>query len=251
MTSDREKVIEVIKKLLSMAEHAGSNENEALVAAKRAEALMRKYNIDYAEAIATEIKFGAGMETRDCIATAKDNGTPTRATPPWAQQIGVRVGELFDSPVRLYRINTDKGMEVAVRFHGYTHDVEVAAWTFNMLVATINRVCKEYRKHPHYLANGRTVMNAYRMGVVHSVLTTLARMIAEKETVETSSSTALVLVKRTAIEKKFGEFTYRKVKGPSIKDSQAYHKGRVDGSAIEVQSAITAGTELKAIGASK
>lgn len=249
MTDDRARVLETIKKLLSMAEHAGSNEHEALLAAKRAEALMRKHNIQYAEAIATEIKSGAGMVTEDVIATAKDNGTAVKEVPSWAQQIAVRVAELYDAPVRIVWVQTRKGDEAAIRFHGYEHDVKVASWTFEVLVAAVNRVCKAYRKHPRYIQQGRSVMNAYRLGVMHSVLGTLSEMIADKirEQAVESSSTALVLVKRDAIEKKFGEFTYRKAKPASIMDRTAYHEGRVDGRAIEVQSAIDKPEELKAL----
>jgi hypothetical protein len=248
MTDDRDRIIATIKKLLSMAEHAGSNEHEALLAAKRAEALMRKHNVDYAEAIAAEIKTGKAIETRDVVATAKDNGTPTQATPPWAQQLAVRVGELFDSPVRLVRIETRKGRwETAVRFHGYVHDVEVASWTFDVLVKAVNRVCKAYRLHPNYLQNGRTVMNAYRLGVVHGILSTLSQLIDAKiaeEAVVGSTSTALVLVKRKAIEDKFGEFKYRTAKPASVKDRTAYHDGRVEGKKIEVQQALKDKEEL-------
>lgn len=251
MTDDRAKILETIKKLLSMAEHATSNEHEALAAAKRAEALMRKHNIQYAEAIATEIKSGVGMVTEDVIATAKDNGTAVKEIPSWAQQIAVRVGSLYDAPVRLQWITTRKGSEMAIRFHGYEHDVKVAAWTFEVLVAAVNRVCKNYRKNPHYLAKGRTVMNAYRLGVMHSVLGTLNGMIAEKDQVVTSSSTALVLVKRDAIEKKFGAFTYRQTKAPSIMDRSAYHSGREDGRQIEVQRAIEEPEELKVLEAAR
>lgn len=248
--TEREKVMVVIKKLLNMAEHAGANEHEALLAAKRAEALMSKYNIDYADAIATEIKTGAGMDTRDVIATAKDNGTRTLKTPPWAQQLAVQVGYLYDTPCRLGQIKTAKGMEQCIRFHGYTHDVEVAAWTFDLLVKTVNRVCKEYRKHPNYLRFGRTVMNAYRMGVVQSVMITIAGMVAEKTRTETTTGTALVHVKRDAIAKKFGEFTYREAKPAAIKDRAAYHHGREDGRKIEVQGAITEGDEVKQLATS-
>jgi len=226
MTDDREKVIILIKKLLNMAEHANSNEHEALVAARQAESLMRKYNIDYAEAIAKEIKTGAGMTTVDSVATAKDNGTPTLKTPMWAQQLAVRVANLFDAPVRLTSVKDAKGRwEQGLRFHGYEHDVRVAKWTFDLLVAAINKVCKDYRKNPHYLDRGRTVMNAYRFGVVHSVLNTINDMIAEKMIAETSGSMALV------------EYT-TPVKPTSVLDRHAYHSGREDGREIRVKTAI-------------
>ncbi len=261
--TEREKVIIVIKKLLNMAEHASSNEHEALAAAKQAEALMRKYNVQYADAIAAEIKTGASIVTKDCIATAKDNGTATKQTPPWAQQLGVRVAELFDAPVRLTFVKTNKGYESAIRFHGYEHDVEVAAWTFDVLVATINRICKVYRTHPNYLRNGRASMNAFRIGVVTSICTNLHQMALDKEQAEAqeetkrlaaagalSSGTSLVWIKRDAVEKKFGKFEYRtKKRGASVKDAQAYHDGRTEGRKVEIQGAIKDGRSTKQLGA--
>ena len=241
MTADREKVIILIKKLLTMAEHANSNEHEALAAAKQAESLMRKYNVDYAEAIAKEIKSGAGMTTGDVVATAKDNGTPTIQTPQWAQYLSVRVGNLYDTPVRLVRVRTSLGLEQAIRFHGYTYDVEVAVWTFDMLVKTINRLCKAYRKHPYYVANGRAVMNAYRLGVVHSILGTLDQMAFDKRVQETSSGVALVWIKKEAIVKQYGAFDYQDAKvTKTTRDGLAYLIGRQDGRAVQVQGVIKA-----------
>lgn len=253
--TEREKILAVIKKLLNMAEHSASNEHEALAAASRAEALMRKHNIQYAEAIKAEIKSGAGVVSQATVATAKDNGTATKQTPPWAQQIAVRVAELFDAPVRLDFIKTTKGYESAIRFHGYEHDVRVAVWTFDVLIATVNRLCKVYRKHPHYLLHGRTVMNAYRMGMVHSITNKIHQMVQEKELAEAqelaakqltdgtaSTSTALVWIKRKAIDEKFGKFVYRQAKAPNIKNATAYHTGREDGRKVDIQSAITSTT---------
>lgn len=242
MNTDRDRALDKIRKLLAMANDGRGNEAEAMIAARQAEAMMRKFNIDYAEAIAKEIKSGAGIVHKDVVATAKDNGTPTVRTPTWAQFLAVRVGNLYDAPVRFAHIKTKLGTEQCIRFHGYSADVDVAVWTFEFLVATVNRLCREYRKHPYYIANGRSVMNAYRQGMVDGILRTLQGMIDEKQAVQLSSSTALVVVKQDAIEKTYGEFEYRKATKQEIRDFHAYSAGHEVGKKVQVRTALGGST---------
>ena len=54
--NDREKLLSRVQKLLAMAKHSASNENEASIALRRAEGMMRKYDIQYAELTAQTLK---------------------------------------------------------------------------------------------------------------------------------------------------------------------------------------------------
>jgi len=53
--NDRAKLLDRVQKLLAMAKHSASNENEASIALRRAESMMRKHDIQYAELTAQTI----------------------------------------------------------------------------------------------------------------------------------------------------------------------------------------------------
>jgi hypothetical protein len=233
---NKEAVLRRVQKLLAIAQDSRANEHEALAAARQAETIMRRYQIDHADVIATSIKRGEDLGTEDVVVTAKDNGTAVEKVPSWCSFLAVRIGELHDCPIRFARVSTKKGLEQAVRFHGYTADVKVAGWMLQYLVDTVNRLCKEYRKHPRYITGGRSVMNAYRHGVVNSILISISQLIEEKsaEMQQAVASRALVVVKANAIKEQFGEFNYRK-STTKLSDANAYHDGRQDGSRVNVR----------------
>lgn len=238
--TERESVLRRIEKLLAIANDDRANEHEAAAAAGQAEKLMRKFNVDFSAEIGQRIKQGQGMGYEDIVATAKDNGTPAERVPSWAQWLAVAVANMHDCGARSQYTTTDKGKEACIRFYGYQDDVRVAAWTFNYLVATVNRLCKEYRKHPRYLAGGRVVMNSYRNGMASGILHTIKQMGAERvaEQQAAVASRALVVVKQQAIEAEFGEFKYVSRKSSSRIDGVAYSQGREKGKSIDVRRAI-------------
>lgn len=233
---NKEAVLRRVQKLLAIAQDSRANEHEALAAARQAETIMRRYQIDHADVIATSLKRGDDLATEDVVVTAKDNGTPVERVPSWCSFLAVKIGELHDCPIRFAGVQTAKGYEQAVRFHGYSADVKVAGWMLQYLVDTVNRLCKEYRKHPRYVDGGRSVMNAYRHGVVNSILRSIDQLIAEKaaEMQQAVASRALVVVKAQAIQERFGEFKYRKSK-TSLSDANAFHDGMHDGSKVDVR----------------
>jgi hypothetical protein len=235
----RDSVLRRVQKLLAIANDDRANEHEAAAAAGQAEKLMRKFNIDFAQEISEQIKkghAGENMTTADVVATAKDNGTPAERVPGWAQWIAVAVAGMHDCGARSHYTTTDKGKEACIRFFGYDTDVKVASWTYEYLVATVNRLCKQFRKNPRYLAGGRIVMNSYRNGMATGILHTIQEMAAERqaEQAELATSRALVVVKKQAIEDAFGEIKYVNKTSKAKFDSQAFHDGREAGKKIDV-----------------
>jgi hypothetical protein len=233
---NKEAVLRRVQKLLAIAQDSRANEHEALAAARQAETIMRRYQIDHADVIATSIKRGEDLGTEDVVVTAKDNGTAVEKVPSWCSFLAVRIGELHDCPIRFARVSTKKGLEQAVRFHGYTADVKVAGWMLQYLVDTVNRLCKEYRKHPRYITGGRSVMNAYRHGVVQGIMNSLVALKREKdaEMQVAVASRALVVVKANAIKEQYGDFSYRKA-NTKIADDYAFSDGARDGRAVNVR----------------
>lgn len=242
--SERDSVLRRVEKLLAIARDNRANEHEAANAAAMAERLMRKFNIDFAQEIGQRVKAGVDMGTEDVIATAKDNGTPSERVPGWAQWIAVAVARMHECGARNAYTASDKGKEACIRFYGYKDDVRVAAWTFNYLVQTVNRLCKEYRKDPRYLAVGRVAMNSYRNGMATAILNSINRAADEHEAEmqQAVSSRALVVVKQQAIEEKFGEFKYREGKSKARFDPTSYARGREKGATIDIRRGIEGNT---------
>ncbi len=235
---ERDSVVRRIQKLLAIANDDRANEHEAAAAAGQAEKLMRKFNVDFAQEIAQDVRKGHGenMTTADVIATAKDNGTPSERVPGWAQWIAVAVADMHDCGARNQYTLTNKGQEACIRFYGYDTDVKVAAWTYEYLISTVNRLCKQFRKNPRYLAGGRVVMNSYRNGMATGILHTIKAMAEERHREQQAevASRALVVVKQHAITEKFGEFEYKTKTTLAKIDAVAFHDGREAGKKIDV-----------------
>lgn len=234
--TEREAILRRVQKLLAIAQDDRADPNEAAAAASQAEKIMRKFNIDYAQDILGRIKTGHDMATEQVIATAKDNGTASERVPPWAQWLSVAVANMHDCGARGAYTFTDKGREVCIEFFGYKDDVRVAAWTFDYLVKTVNRLCKAFRKDVAYIVGGRPVMNSYRHGVVQGILATIRKQAAERaaEQQQAVSSRALVVAKKQAVEEHFGEIKYRQTKSKTKVDAHSFSRGMEVGRKVDV-----------------
>lgn len=240
---DRDAVLRRIQKALAIAEDSRANEHEALAAARQAEALMRKYQIDHADVIATSIKKGHDLSTEDIVVTAKDNGTRVERTPLWAQWLAVRIAKLNDCEVRCVRVQTAKGYETGLRFLGYTGDVQVSKWMLEYLAATVLRLCKEFRNDYRYKVGGRSTMDAYRKGLVLGICAQFHEMEAEKKRQQeaASASRALVVVKANAIAEHFGETKYGKPQKANVGDDGAFAAGHRDGKNVKINTGAIGG----------
>jgi hypothetical protein len=225
-----EKILKRIERLLAMSKDA-SSPNEAAIAARRAEALMREHNLNEADVILKE------MTDDDIVDIESSTGYST--IPHWMMRLTVPVAKLMDCEVRAYVYNREK----RVTYLGQKEDAQVAAWIFEYLVDQVKRLSKKYRaeQRKKFGAGHGTNMGDYREGVVISILATIAEMIAEKETQlkEHTTGTALVVRKKDLIEQKFGETKYGNNKGRSMSDADAYHRGREDGNNVRINPAVS------------
>ena len=227
-----EGVMRRIQKLLAIAQDDRANPAEAAAAASMAEKVMRKYQLDHADILLASMKRGDDMGTEDCVATAKTNGTAVKVIPPWANWIAVQVAYLHDCGARQTKVAAD----VAIRFYGFKTDVQIAAWTYSYLIATVNRLCRQFREAPEYIIGGRKTMNSYRLGVSTGILQALKKLIAEKaaEMQQASSSRALVLTKTQAVAERFGAMVTHNTGTKQMRDVHAYSKGVIDGRSVDV-----------------
>jgi len=205
--------------------------------------------VDFANEIAQDVRKGHGenMTTMDVMATATVGPMLCKQVPGWAQWIAVAVADMHDCGARNAYMKTDKGQEACIRFYGYDTDVKVAAWTYEYLIKTVNRLCKAFRKDPRYIAGGRVVMNSYRSGMSMGILHTIKEMAAERhrEQQQAVASRALVVVKKDAIAEKFGEFKYAERTSTAKVDFTAYHDGHAAGKKIDVNRRAIGGDVTK------
>lgn len=241
MSENLESVTRRIQKLLAIAGDDRANPEEASAAAGMAERIMRKYQLEHIDIVMASLKAGDDLESVDCVASAKTNGTKCVKLPTWANWLAVAVSRLNDCGA----VINQRESGVVVTFHGFAGDVRVCEWTYNYLVATTNRLCKEFRQTAAFIIGGRPEMNSYRQGVSVGMLKVINNMIAAKvEEVKATpvTSNALVVAKKEAILAKFGAgFGTKKSKSSVSHNTSSFSQGVRDGKAVDVNRRAVSG----------
>lgn len=209
MNEEIRKVVARIQKMLAIANDERANPNEAAAAASQAEKMMRKYQIDHAAVMAEEFKDADNFETMDChVAMKRDVGHRPKHVPPWGQWLAAGVAKLYDCHCNI--ISPAEGG--LIRFYGYAADVACAAWTFNYLVGATIRSCRQFQKPgPDGVKRTKPESASFRNGFVIAVCRKITFMVEERERElqEATLSRALVVLKRDAVQERFGEFNYK------------------------------------------
>lgn len=234
-TFDKDAVMRRVQKLLAIAQDDRANPHEAASAAAMAEKIMRKYQLDHAEVIMTKIKAGEDMETVEVVCSAKTNGTRVKVVPPWAQELAIQIAKLTDTGCRIGVQRTGQ-CHACVRFYGYSSDVKLAAWMLDYLVATVNRLCNEFKDTPAYAIGGRGEVNSYRLGVAIGIGKQLRAQLAEKQADQQgrAAGTALMVVKQQAITEKYGITFEYGTKKTGVARGNSFAEGVRDGRRVDI-----------------
>lgn len=203
MTQTTENIIQKIERLLALAEN-NSSENEAAVAAAKAQELIAKYNIGLEQ-------LGQQQERRIHI-SKYETGTGYK----WKYSLSNIVARNF----RCKSYMIDKRI---VCFYGYEEDAQTAKRVFEFLFNMGNRLAakhyNEYRK-THYYADG--IKNQYLLGFVDGIKSVLDRQCV-----------ALMLVTPEKVEKSFVDFSknFSKINTRlrTSNDADSYNAGKVAG----------------------
>lgn len=181
--SDLDKVIGKIQKLLAMAEDT-SSPNEALIAARRARALMDKYQLSRAD---IEKEVGSQfLETKADLVTSRRR--------VWVVNLWSAAADLNDCVAVITH-----SPRVEYLFQGFKSDSIVAKLTMDYLVDTCNRLCNESQ------SKGISEKNFFRVGFSQSIRQRAASIAEERKTTFVDSTgTALVPLKESMIEAHFG-----------------------------------------------
>lgn len=200
-----EKIIATIKKLLEMTEANGCSENEAMVAALKAQKLMAEHNLTIAD-VSTET---AGQEiTKEEVVC----GTGDK----WKYRLAAIIARNFCCET--FVVNKS-----VIVFYGYEKDAKIAANVFEFLFKTGNKLAdKCYYEYYKKGESTRGVKNAYLMGFCKGIDDVLGKQC-----------TALMIVVPKEVSESYNEmsrgFGNFKASIRMSGNQDAWEQGRNDG----------------------
>lgn len=228
--NEKKRIIEKIKKLLALAKDKGATTNEAATAARQAETMMRRYNLEMGDVITQELKNQDSLTWGFVRSNMfKNNGAFIKKVQDWPQWIAVACSELYDCHVSL-RLVPQEGHVIA--FFGYEVDVSVCCWVYEYLLDCVRRASLQLTDAEALAARVtlRTYRTDFRRGMA-SELTAMLREAAKRkkqEDQQSSSCTALVIAKRQAVEQKYGAFEYGS-RAAKYHSAEAMVRGQIAG----------------------
>lgn len=217
----REKLLTRIKNLLDMANDA-SSANEAMIAARRARALMDKHQI-----------------SKDDITTATNNtfdaekaSSSYTSTPSWVRLIAASVAHMNECQ----SVITTKYRRVFFEFRGFKSDAIIAKYMHDYLINTCIRLENKSG------IKGRSNRNYYRLGFADEINRRVNEITAERENIKSKAGTGLIILKRQLVDAHFEELpSARKPKSraPSNSEREHFIKGIFDASSVSLNIQVT------------
>lgn len=137
MSTDRDRALAKIRKLLKLAKDGRGNTTEAETALRQAQALMQRFNVDEAEATAADLRNNPEAIAKAWCKAGYHARAILRTIPPWAGMVAMGVGALYECRVLVSRGGAVGA--IGVVFGGYHTDVQVAVWTYEYLLDCIRR----------------------------------------------------------------------------------------------------------------
>lgn len=219
------RILERVQKLLAMAADT-SSPNEAAIAARRAEALMRKHQLDQVDVMVKNLD-GDSVEisTVDHVSTIYGANYKATGMPGWISVIAVAAAVMNECEV-----DRQGGL---TRFYGVAGDAQVAAEIFRFLIQETSRLAKKFQ-------GSRGSKNSFRMGCAGELQHRCKEIADERKRQfeETSSGKELVILKKALIEQNAGrEFNYSS-RGSNVRDGHAYNAGREAGSRVNLNAQV-------------
>lgn len=221
--SNDEKILKRVKNLLDMANDSTSP-HEAMIAAKRARALMDKHQISKDDLLAIDDHtFGVA----NC--TDRYGNAPT-----WVRGISTAVGRLNDCQA-CYRSDLEG---VIFRYRGFKSDAIIAKYTHDYLVDTCSRLLKNSG------VKGRSERNFYRLGFARAIGRRIEVILKERHShFKTSSGTDLVVLKLEMVSCYFDTLkSGRKpnTRPPTTREANAAAKGAYDAGRVSLEKQLQA-----------
>lgn len=204
-----------------MAEDA-SSPNEAVIAAKRARALMDKYQITKDDVLKCDNSiFGTSTSRRRL-----------RNAPTWVKIIATASAYLNDCEPVMSRDTHS----VSFIFRGFKLDAVVAEHTFDYLISTCHRMLAAL---PHI--KGRSNKNYYRIGFAQEIKQRIQLLVEERKELVTSDGKSLVVSKEQMIKAHFNPVRQARInhtRTPDPSEFAAYATGANDAKRVNLDPQI-------------
>ena len=235
MSDNMDRIIEKISKLLAMANDS-SSPNEAMIAARRARALMDKHQLEV-----SDIEAAKGSQFLEL--QYELNGS---RSPKWMVALASASSSLNDCRVLRQRGIYDTNMSFV--FQGFKADTIVAKLTFEYFVEACERQLKQLK------LKGASKRNFFRLGFAQQVNYRCALIVNERQqTMVSSTGTALIPLKMSQIIEYFDETgTYKPAptRNASSEEIAAYMRGVEQGKQLGLDPQVE-GERAKALKAQK
>lgn len=217
MSEEKRKVIERVFKCLELSK--SDNPNEAAIALRQAQALMKRHDIDSVDL--EFFKVGS--------ATAK---TGAGARPPLWIDVLIAVVQKAFGVEALLSAKQDYGSswKGEVEFVGLSSNVEIAKYVFEVLLRQLRKSRANFMKGlTHHTRSSKTNMSdIYAVGWAVAVKDKVSALVPDKEKEELVSS---------YIVKNYGELevaTSRELEANTLEDAKAFRKGTIDGKDVSI-----------------
>lgn len=239
---DLDKIKDRIAKLLAMSKDV-SSPNEAAIAAARARKLMDQYQLDSFD-----------VENRITEEFAADPATRFYAAIPQYMSIfAVCVAKYNDCQARFEngyvtykkKAGDPKQWGKRIIFMGYKSDVELAIQMFDNLNEIVNRLCKEWMSTKGLSSYSVRVGGQFKIGAFSVIGNRLNEMTTKRDAItsEAGSTGALVVIKKAAVDEKFGATKYKDTRTRAVDHSdhmevEARTTGRIKGATVEIVKSV-------------
>jgi hypothetical protein len=246
MTDEKESVLNRIQKLLKMSTENGASENEAMLAADKAQKLLQEHNLSIAD-----IKDDSQAEPMDSEDVEVDRDL-------WKGYIRNATAKLyFCTTYTTMKLDTHYKKVKVITFVGRKSNRMVATEMCKYFINTVNRLAdEEFREVPGSRASINKMAHAFKQGAASKLSSRLRKRYEEiaPEYIPQGNPDGLpVLYKneQMAITKWLEQkgIRLRSAKSSmSIRDRVAYSRGSEKGDGIGINTQINARTKSRMLG---
>jgi hypothetical protein len=202
---NNDKIMQRIRNLLAMAGDT-SSPHEAAIAARRARKLMDEYQVSEMDLTTVE---GDDFGNTDVAMGTKNAST-------FHGRLAVAVANLNDVQCRYVRNRVTGKLDL--RFEGMLVDTVCATELFRYLT-------REAYKQAERKEQGRADRHAYRLGFASGVASQVKEILKQRNTIKTSTGTALVAGKLALVKQHFAPVKYGHSASSFSGDRSSYQSG--------------------------
>lgn len=225
-------VMRRVQKLLAIAADSRANPAEAASAARMAERVMRKYQLEHADVVAEQLKSMDNFHHEEVSPTLDLDAAGAHRVPLWSQSLGNYIAAFMDCK---FCLAIDRSGLRNLRYMGIRSDVTVALWLHRYIVSNLNRCAEQFvAEHP---GARKAHTSSFRRGYVAAVCLALDEATQEKraEMQAESGSRALVVAKDRAVADHFGEWAPKNRKPSPPASTEAHLMGVAEGKKLDVK----------------